>query len=183
MTTNRAALILMTSAMIAYARPAASADPAATADTPSRMTCSSAAFRQFDFWVGDWDVFDVDRPTTIVAHAIVEVILNGCVLHEVYVGSDAHRGESFSIYDATRHVWHQSWVTDHGQLLTIEGRWRNGSMNLRGVDHLPDGKPRQVRGDWRPEGGGVRELAERSTDGGITWTPWFDLRFLPHKRP
>jgi hypothetical protein len=30
---------------------------------------------------------------------------------------------------------------------------------------------------WAPEAGGVRETAERSSDGGKTWRPWFDLSF------
>jgi len=70
---------------------------------------------------------------------------------------------------------------DHGYLLTIEGRMHGSSMNLGGIDHLPNGNPRQVRGEWRPQDRGVREVAARSTDGGVTWAPWFDLLFLPHR--
>jgi hypothetical protein len=147
--------------------------------------CADAAHRQFDFWIGDWDVFEIGQPTivgpTIVgARAQVELILNGCVLHEIYE-EKGHKGESFSIYDATRSRWHQSWVNDSGYLLTIEGRLQGKSMILEGVDHLPNNKLRQVRGEWRTEGQGVREVATRSTDGGVTWSPWFDILFLPHK--
>jgi hypothetical protein len=145
------------------------------------LACTDNAHRQFDFWVGNWDVFDVERPTVVVAHARVELILNACVLHEVYESVDGHKGESFSIYDATRDTWHQSWVNDHGYLLTIEGRLHGEAMILRGVDHLPDGTLRTVRGEWRSEDRGVREAAVRSTDGGVTWLPWFDILFLPHK--
>jgi hypothetical protein len=62
------------------------------------LACTDNAHRQFDFWVGNWDVFDVERPTVVVAHARVELILNACVLHEVYESVDGHKGESFSIY-------------------------------------------------------------------------------------
>jgi hypothetical protein len=149
----------------------------------SAVPCTDAAYRQFDFWIGDWDVFDIERPTVIVARARVELILNSCVVHEVYEGIDGHKGESFSIYDATRNVWHQSWVNDHGYLLTIEGRRQGHAVMLQGVDHQPNGKPRQVRGEWRSEDNGVRETAARSTDGGVTWVPWFDIVFLPHREP
>jgi hypothetical protein len=147
------------------------------------MPCADNAYRQFDFWVGNWDVVDLERPRVIVAHARVEVILNGCVLHEAYVDTDGRKGESFSIYDATRRTWHQSWVTDRGHLLTIEGHLQGAAMILEGTDHLPDGTPRQVRGEWRSENHGVREVAARSTDGGVTWVPWFDLLFQRHKPP
>ena len=36
------------------------------------MTCAGNAYRQFDFWVGDWDVVDIERPTAVVAHAKVD---------------------------------------------------------------------------------------------------------------
>lgn len=167
--------------LLAYAAPSWCGDHPVAANVQSTMPCAGANYRQLDFWIGDWDVFDVERPAVVVAHASVELILNSCVLHEVYEGLDGHQGESFSIYDVTRDTWHQSWVSDHGYLLTIEGRLRGGTMTLAGTDHLPNGKPRQVRGEWRSLDHGVREVAARSTDGGVTWIPWFDLLFLPHR--
>jgi len=154
---------------------------ASNPEVQGSMPCTDGAHRQFDFWIGDWDVFDVEWPTVIVAHARLELILNGCVLHEVYEGVGGHKGESFSIYDGTRDTWHQTWVNDQGYLLAIEGRLHGEAMILQGVDQLPDGKPRQVRGEWRTEQHGLREVAVRSTDGGATWVPWFDILFLRHK--
>lgn len=34
-----------------------------------------------------------------------------------------------------------------------------------------------VRARWAPGAEGVRETAERSSDGGRTWNPWFDVVF------
>ena len=149
------------------------------AQSPAR--CTDPAYRQFDFWIGDWDVVEIEHPTTIVARARVELILNDCVVHEVYEAMDGHRGESFSIYDFARRTWHQTWVNDSGYLLTIEGGLRDQAMMLGGTDHLLDGKLRQVRGEWRSDGQGTREVAARSTDGGVTWIPWFDLLFRHHE--
>jgi hypothetical protein len=95
-------------------------------------------------------------------------------LREDYQGSDGHQGQSFSIYDATRKVWHQSWVTNRGELLMIEGIFEGGAIVLAGEDHA---KGSLVRGEWRPENGNVREIAVTSNDGGKTWKPWFDLLF------
>jgi hypothetical protein len=148
--------------------------------TGKAAPCIDLAYRQFDFWIGDWDVFEIERPTAVTAHARVELILHGCVLHEVYEDLDGHKGESFSVYDSTRNTWHQSWVNDRGYLLTIEGHLEGKSLILEGVDHLPNDKLRQVRGEWRPDGKGVREVALRSTDGGASWVTWFDLSFRPH---
>jgi len=137
--------------------------------------CAAATYRQFDFWAGDWDVFDVGNPIQ-VAHANVDLILDGCVLREDYQGTDGHKGQSFTIYDSARNVWHQTWVTNRGELLEIEGKLDAGVMILSGEDHA---NHTLVRGWWKPVNGDVRETAATSTDGGKTWKPWFDLLFRP----
>lgn len=147
--------------------------------TPASAACASPQYRQFDFWAGDWEAYDADNLSVPVAHALVTRILDGCVLHEDYRGTNGSHGESFTIFDAGRNVWHQSWVTNHGALLVIEGEPQNGAMTLSGEDRSEDGRRRLVRGTWTPVKGGVSEVAERSTDGGKTWTPWFDLIFHP----
>jgi len=142
--------------------------------------CAAPEHRQFDFWLGDWDAFDFDNPATQVARTRVDLILDGCVLLENYEDADGHKGQSFSVYDASRKVWHQSWVTNRGEVLVIEGKFEAGEMVLSGIDHAKAGQP-MVRGEWKPMTGGVRETAVTSTDGGKTWQPWFDLVFRPHK--
>jgi hypothetical protein len=141
--------------------------------------CAAPTYRQFDFWLGDWDVFD-SHSQAKVARVHVTRTLEDCVLLEEYRGSDGHEGQSFSIYDGPRGVWHQTWVTNRGQLLVIEGNLRAGAMELSGSERLADGTVRLVRGSWQPSHDGVREVAVRSTDGGKTWTEWFDLVFRPH---
>ena len=153
-----------------------------SSDESSRpASCAGPEYHEFDFWVGDWDAFDFDNPTTKAARTQVDLILDGCVLRENYQATDGHQGQSFSIYDASRKVWHQTWVTNRGQLLVIEGKFEAGEMVLTGVDPAA-AEPTLVRGTWKPVSGGVREIGVTSTDGGKTWKPWFDLIFRPHKQ-
>jgi hypothetical protein len=153
----------------------------ASAGSGNSSSCTAPEFRQFDFWAGDWDAFDVDNPATPVARTRVERILDGCVLREDYQDTNGLKGQSFSIYDAGRKVWHQSWVTNRGQLLLLDGNMQDGEMVLRGSDHAADGKDRRVRGTWTAADGCVRESAVTSMDGGKTWKPWFDILFRLHK--
>lgn len=155
--------------------------PAPQAASAKPDSCTAPEYRQFDFWIGDWDVFDVDNPTTKVARVRVDRILDGCVLREDYQDTSDHKGQSFSIYDASRKVWHQSWVTNRGQLLVIEGEFQRGEMILSGADRTASGEKREIRGTWRPAEGGVRETAVTSIDGGKTWKLWFDLLFRRRK--
>lgn len=154
--------------------------PVSSAKSSQPSPCATPDYRQFDFWLGDWDAFDADNPTTVVARNRVDLILDGCVVREDYEGTDGHRGQSFSIYDASRQVWHQTWVTNRGELLMIEEKMQAGEMTLSGTDHGTSGQLRQVRGAWKAMDGGVRETAATSTDAGKTWKPWFDLMLRPH---
>ena len=135
-------------------------------------TCNDPAYHQFDFWAGDWDVFDVGSPTK-VAHARIDSILEGCVLREDYRDTGGHEGQSFTIYDASRKLWHQTWVTSDGVLLEIEGRFETNEMVLSGKNQ----KGEIVRGTWKAVNGDVREVAQKSADDGKTWNPWFDIMF------
>jgi hypothetical protein len=152
--------------------------------SPSRTgaQCAAPEHRQFDFWVGDWDVFERGNGAQRVARAQVSLILDDCVLLEEYTGADGHRGKSFSLYDGTTRSWRQTWVTNRGEVLDIRGGLDpGGAMVLSGFDRDPAGAPRQVRGRWELDsrGGAVREIAERQV-AGAPWTPWFDLEFRPH---
>ena len=175
MTTIARLKVLSVLALIAYT------PKAAFPQSENARPCTSSEFRQFDFWVGDWDVFEGDgaMPT---ARVRVDRALDGCVLRERYDDKEGLRGESFSIYDAARRLWHQTWVTNRAQLLTIEGAFTNGEMILAGVSRRPDGKSARVRGAWKPTSEGVRETAVASTDDGKTWKPWFDLSFRSHEK-
>jgi hypothetical protein len=157
---------------------------APTATTSSSLdlaptTCSTSAYRQFDFWIGDWDAFNADSPNKLEARLRVDSILDGCVLREDYQDVHGHKGQSFSIYDARDKRWHQTWVTNRGELLQLNGAFLNGQMVLTGRE-VENGKPREIRGVWKPENGNVRETAVRSVNGGKSWRPWFDLIFRAH---
>jgi hypothetical protein len=144
--------------------------------------CMAPEYRQFDFFLGDWDTFDIAAPDKVIARNRVTSMLGGCALREVYEQREGLVGESFSTFDASRRVWHQSWVTNRGQLLLLEGRMEGRRMVLTATERDSTGAASVVRGIWWREGVSVRERAERSRDGGATWTPWFDIVFRPHRK-
>jgi len=155
------------------------ASAAQNAANPHR--CTAAAYRQFDFWLGDWDAFEA-RGSRVEARNRVDPILNGCAIRERYAATDGLRGESISIYDAAHGVWHQTWVTNRGTLLVLAGRQIGRRMILTGPRDQPSQWRSLIRGVWIAVPGGVRETATVSSDGGRNWRPLFDIVFRPHRR-
>ena len=86
-------------------------------------TCSMPEHRQFDFWIGDWDVQVSGQPA---GTNTIQLILDGCVLQENWTGSKGGTGKSFNFYDSAKGKWQQTWVDNTGQcagaLWRIQGR-------------------------------------------------------------
>ena len=157
------------------------AAPVTLAHGTTRGPCDTPEHRAFDFWIGDWETYDMTDTTRVVARLQVTPMLGGCVLREAYSQNDGLMGESYSVWDASRRLWHQSWVTNRGTLLRLEGGFERGRLVLTAEEHGTDGAISLLRGIWWPSGPDVRELAERSSDGGKTWTPVFDIVFRPRR--
>jgi ketosteroid isomerase-like protein len=166
-------ILLLAAGVAPGARPLAPDPPALSG------ACAAPEYRQFDFWIGDWDVFE-SGATQPVARVRVERSLDGCVLHELYEDDAGVRGESLSIFDRTRGVWHQTWMTNGGQLVTVEGDWQEGVMSMHGRSS-GNRDESLVRVTWKPAEGNVRETAATSRDRGRTWNTWFDLVFRPRE--
>ncbi len=145
---------------------------------PSPAPCSHPEYRQFDFWVGDWDVY---TPTGRKAgRNTITVEYGGCVLHERYQTPGTYRGESLNTYDPVRRRWHQTWVDNAGTLLQLDGIWDGAVMELSGTLPNKDGSVTHQRIRWsRNRDGSVRQLWEQSADE-ESWQAVFDGEY--HRR-
>jgi hypothetical protein len=178
---RRAFRLLLTAAAAAALVPARAAAQAA----PATPGCPAPEHRQFDFWVGHWDVRMPDGRLAGTNH--IERALGGCALVERWTGAGPSRGLSINFYDAAAGRWRQSWIDNQGQPLLLAGGLRDGRMVLESA--LPDSAGRggaapaaRQRVTWTPlPGGDVRQLWESSTDGGATWRAVFDGRYT--RRP
>jgi hypothetical protein len=134
--------------------------------------CSAAEHRQFDFWVGEWQVHKKDGSVAGINR--IDREFGGCVVHEHYLTGRGYSGESFNIYDSSRKVWHQTWVDSSGLLLTLEGHLIGSNMVLEGKNRQSDGSEIKQRITWSPNADGtVRQLWE-STDPKGQWVVSFD---------
>ncbi|MEO6408666.1 MAG: hypothetical protein ABIO45_07920 [Burkholderiaceae bacterium] len=137
--------------------------------------CDAAPYREFDFWLGEWQVHGADGK--LAGTNRIEREYGGCVIHERYTTGRGYSGESLNTYDAGRKLWHQTWVDDGGLLLMLEGQWVDGRMVLQGQTTGADGVETRHRITWTPNPDrSVRQLWE-STDAKGAWTVAFDGRY------
>lgn len=136
--------------------------------------CTAPEFRQFDLWVGEWNVTDSAGKIPYGTSSVTREE-GGCLIHEHWAGANAGTGQSFNFYNMTRHDWTQVWVASSGGQLHLVGRFDGRTMMLEETSAGPGGTPVRQRITWTPEPDGrVRQLWERSTDGGKTWAVGFD---------
>jgi hypothetical protein len=136
--------------------------------------CSAPAYRDFDFWVGDWWVSDFGKPHRDAMARVIRV-QGGCGVREDFLNLDGTSGESLNFFDPTSAGWRQTWVSSRGAIVVLNGSRRDGVMTLEG-EQSGAAAPLRVRGVWAPSADGVRETAWRSADG-KAWQPWFDISF------
>ena len=141
--------------------------------------CSTPEYRQFDFWLGEWNVFGPKGAQ--VGTNRIERQFDGCVVQENWVGAGGGVGSSFNTYSPATKQWHQTWVDNQGTLLLLDGAFKDGAMTLSGQVPGPNGKTTLHRVRWSLIGGDpnrVRQLWESSTDGGKTWSVAFDGTYV-----
>jgi hypothetical protein len=143
--------------------------------------CASASHRQFDFWIGEWQVSDsLGRR---LGSNRIERVLDGCVLHESWFGATGARGHSFNTFDPGDNKWRQTWVDNEGTVLMIAGGIVNGEMVMEGERRLADGTQTLERITWTPNADGtIRQLWQSSRDRGMRWSIVFDGLYRRRER-
>lgn len=152
---------------------------AALAQAPSHG-CDSPESKQFDFWVGEWDLSykGQDGKPAKSANRITK-ILDGCVLLEQFTGKPGIGldGHSVSTYDRTAGKWKQTWVDNTASYLDFVGGWSDGKMVLA-RDAERQGKRFRQRMVWQditPQS--FKWLWQRSDDEGATWKTLWEIDY------
>ena len=142
-------------------------------DKMGRGCGDSQKSRQFDFWIGSWQVTAGGQ---VVGENRIVPLMNGCVLLENWVGSSGPNGCSLNYYNPTSDLWHQYWVWQNGTTLPpLSGTYKDGKMVLEGETAGPNDGITRHRISWfhNPDGT-VRQHWETTTDQGQTWNSLFD---------
>lgn len=155
---------------------AAIALPLGAQAAPGPKGCTSPESRQFDFWVGKWDVFPASKPDHKVADSHIEKLYAGCGIRENWMPLKGGTGGSLNAWDPIKKHWRQFWADSNGSSALFTGNWNGHAMVIEGVWPQP-GHPQQItRITYTPlKDGSVEQMGQASNDGGKSWKKSFDL--------
>ena len=132
------------------------------------------ASKQFDFWIGSWDVYTAGNEQPI-AQSKIESILNGMAILENYEAGQ-FSGKSLNSYNVATGKWQQHWVDNAGNVLQLEGGLVGDDMilsqsafdletKLYTIDRISwtpndDGTVRQIWEQFKTEGNMLLKISE-----------------------
>ena len=156
----------------------------ATASPPPLPRCDRPEHRQFDYWVGEWDVRPAGQPESAPTPLgnVVRLEDAGCVVTEHWT-TPRMTGRSVNLFDRTRGEWHQTWVDSTGGLHEYWGA-ANAGGDLVFYGSTPAATPGNARqtvrltffnlGPDRRAPSRIRQFSEvLGADG--RWTTSYDL--------
>ncbi|MDH5213701.1 MAG: hypothetical protein OEY04_05675 [Gammaproteobacteria bacterium] len=163
--------------LLGTASSAQSSDQASAASAPAAPAypCENdERFKEFDFWVGEWEVRTASGQ--LAGTNSVRSEERGCVITEHWRNTAGGTGMSINYLDRTTDKWVQVWMAEGGSQIIISGRLTDDGMSLSGTLHdIGSDTTWPFRALWTslPDGR-VRQFFEQSNDGGTSWVPWFE---------
>lgn len=145
--------------------------------------CTEPASRQFDFWLGEWDV-SMSGSTDIVAESSITVADQGCVILETWRPFQGASGHSINGYDAFAKEWKQTWIDATGRITPYGGTMQDGTLVMedRSGQTLANQKFAKRRMSFRPiDDSTVRQWGEGWDNSRQSWIVTWDLTY--RRRP
>lgn len=148
-----------------------------------KSPCSDPIFRDFDFWIGKWEVYD--KNGNKAGTSKISLILDSCVIFEEWTSSGipnklTYTGKSFNTYNTATKQWQQTWVDNTGNTTEfLRGKGSKGQIVFH-ADRVSnaEGKIFLRRLTFtKINDSKVRQFGERSDDEGMTWTSEYDLEY------
>jgi hypothetical protein len=145
------------------------------ADDAAERPCRDSGYRQFDFWLGEWEVRS--PAGELAGHNTISATMGGCGLREEWRGARGLLGTSLSTWSPPSRSWHQTWIDSSGTLLLLDGGLQDGAMVLEGEAPLRGAEQTlRHRISWSvvdADPDHVRQHWQTSEDGG-EWQTAFD---------
>ena len=106
-------------------------------------------FADWDFWVGEWNVYSNDAARTFQGTNSITKHYNNCLLMETWQGAGGSGGFSINYFNPVKDEWRQVWVAN-GYSINYTGELNeDGAMALVGeIYGYTTGAATPFRGTW-----------------------------------
>lgn len=153
----------------------------------SQKPCSRPEYRQFDFWLGQWEAFNTNGQKA--GDSKITLLLDSCVILEEWTSAVVNRGirfagKSFNTYNAGTKQWQQTWVDNAGGSNEyLIGKFENNKI-IYSSSLFPFSKDtmairKMTFTNISPVK--LRQHGEISKDNGISWTTEYDFEYRRKK--
>lgn len=149
-------------------------------DKKRRPCMYSPEARQFDFWIGEWDVFNLQGQK--VGTNVIQRISEGCGVLENWTDGFGGEGKSLNFYDPRTGKWYQYWIGLDGVPTRFSGTYKDGALRYDGEPLTNNGVQNLSRLTFfNLDANTVRQFAEQSKDDGKTWSVLYDFKYVRKK--
>lgn len=148
---------------------------------PPATTCESKeSFNDFDFWLGEWNVYSNDDKRQFQGTNSITKLHKNCLIMENWTSVQGGTGSSMNYYDSVEDQWRQLWVAGGYSIDYTGGLNDSGSMVLNGkINYYSSGKSQAFRGTFTPNADGtVRQFFEQRDMESQKWVVWFDGLYI-----
>lgn len=141
------------------------------------------AARAFDFWIGNWDVYQTSNMNVKAGENKISRRSGGCVIMEEWESQAAHNGVSINYFDPTKGKWQQKWAGSGQDIMEFyDGEYVDNVMRFKFDIVNPNGTIAPGKLEFtNMESGNVRQHFMRSTDEGKTWQTVYDFTYVKQK--
>jgi len=149
--------------------------------------CSSPVYRQFDFWLGEWEAFATNGQKA--GDSKISLILDSCIVLEEWTSATIsqgirYAGKSFNTYNSATKQWQQTWVDNvGGSNEYLEGQGGNNQIIFKTKPFPLSKDTMAIRrlSFSKLSADKVRQLGEISKDNGNSWSTEYDLEYRRRK--
>ncbi len=136
--------------------------------------------REFDFWVGNWNVYQTGTHFQ-VGKSRIENTTGGCLILENWTAVDnPDEGKSMNFINPITGKWEQHYMGISGaSLYYYNGEYKENAMRFEGDGLDKSGNKLVFHLTFFNLGPDeVRQLFEQTTDQGKTWTTLYDFTYM-----
>ncbi|MBN8696214.1 MAG: hypothetical protein J0L87_06765 [Bacteroidetes bacterium] len=94
----------------------------------NNCNCCTIEYKQFDFWIGEWDVFN--QQGNKVGTNVIVPMQDSCLIQENW-SSTNETGTSYTFYNKIDSTWNQIYIDNLGTTLQLKGSFKNNKMVLK----------------------------------------------------